>query len=225
MLPEFGYCGAGRVESSGESNRAANNRPPGYARNWRSLLAFFGEDVEPAAEPVTLAEMDARVGRWGGWKPFRDEVARLLDCGWEPPTSTQLNPDPPEPQQAPTRTVSYEPANATIREGGSLYVRFSHEAEDYCYFGDLPDWLRLGGSPRRVGNLMCVKNNPMHFVTVDDNVVRVNRTFELHAYTSGPDESFPVQTITSVEDDIAYIPRRLHGRAAPFAALLVHVVS
>ena len=89
------------IVARAERNRQANDRPPGYGRSWKQLLVFFGEDW-PGHEAVTLSEMDARVGRWGGWKPFRDEVARLLDCGWTVPGSTtvEVEPeDPPEPQQ------------------------------------------------------------------------------------------------------------------------------
>ena len=93
------------IVARAEQNRQANDKPPGYGRSWKQLLVFFGEDW-PGHEPVTLAEMDARVGRWGGWKPFRDEVARLLDCGWTPPTTikVQQNPGTPEPQQSSAPT-------------------------------------------------------------------------------------------------------------------------
>ena len=114
------------IIDAAERNRQANNRPPGFGRSWKELLAFFGEDWPD--EPVTLAEMDARVGRWAGWAPFRDEVARLIDCGWTPPTSIQVEPeDTPMPQQAPAQSWSASPSTATITEGtsGTLVFKIS----------------------------------------------------------------------------------------------------
>ena len=116
------------IVAEAEGYRVMNNRPPGYGRSWRELLAFLGERDD--VEPVTLAEMDARVGRWSGWKPFRDEVARLIDCGWSPGSTTiQANPQAPRPQQVVTpienpgmRYVDHQ-VNKIIDEGESQRVR------------------------------------------------------------------------------------------------------
>ena len=89
-----------------EQYRALNHKPPGYGRSWRQVLLFLGVDHEynstDPVKQVTLADMDARVGRWSGWKPFRDEVARLLDCGWTPGVQAVEVPEPtPEPEPQP----------------------------------------------------------------------------------------------------------------------------
>ena len=115
------------IVARAESNRKANDRPPGYGRSWKQLLVFLGDDW-PGHDPVTLAEMDARVGRWGGWKPFRDEVKRLLDCGWTPPTTidAQQEPQTPMPQQStPPPLPTATPSTLTITEGTSGTVTFT----------------------------------------------------------------------------------------------------
>ena len=91
------------IVDQAEQYRALNHKPPGYGRSWRQVLLFLGVDHEynstDPVKPVTLAEMDARVGRWSGWKQFRDEVARLLACGWTPGVQAVEVPEPtPEPQ-------------------------------------------------------------------------------------------------------------------------------
>ena len=215
-----------------EQYRALNHKPPGYGRSWRQVLLFLGVDHEynstDPVKPVTLADMDARVGRWGGWKPFRDEVARLLACGWTPGVQTAepepepeeapqpLQPEPqqedtPEPQQSPG-TVTYEPADATVVEGESLRIRFSATAEHYC-IGEPPDWLtgvtRLGAT-----NLYCTPNNPILLTTRDDNAVGPDRTFSLSPYTDTPDVSYPAQTLTVTEDDLLQTNLRVVGRTS-----------
>ena len=210
---------AQNIIDAAERNRQANDRPPGYGRSWKELLVFFGVDW-PGHDPVTLAEMDARVGRWSGWKPFRDEVARLLDCGWTPGGgSSQQDEDSPEPQQEDTPepaqspgTVTYEPADATVVEGESLRIRFSATAEHYC-IGEPPDWLtgvtRLGAT-----NLYCTPNNPILLTTRDDNAVGPDRTFSLSPYTDTPDVSYPAQTLTVTEDDLLQTNLRVVGRTS-----------
>ena len=105
------------IVDAAERNRQANDRPPNHARNWRELLRFFGEDF-PGVEPVTLAEMDARVERWSGWKPFRDEVARLIDCGWEPTTTIDVGSNDPMPQSV-AQSWHATPSTTSITEGKS----------------------------------------------------------------------------------------------------------
>ena len=106
-----------KLLTKAERYRALNHRPPGYGRSWRQVLLFFGVDHEyngtDPVKPVTLALMDERVGRWSGWKQFRDEVARLLDCGWTPgvqdtsqPETEQPETQQPEPQQAEPQQAS-----------------------------------------------------------------------------------------------------------------------
>ena len=76
------------------------------------MLLFLGVDHEyngtDPVKPVTLALMDERVGRWSGWKQFRDEVARLLDCGWSPGVQDTSQPETeqPETQQAEPQQAS-----------------------------------------------------------------------------------------------------------------------
>ena len=215
-----------------EQYRALNHKPPGYGRSWRQVLLFLGVDHEynstDPVKPVTLAEMDARVGRWGGWKQFRDEVARLLACGWTPGVQTAepepepeeapqpLQPEPqqedtPEPQQSPG-TVTYEPAGATIQEGEYLRIRFSATAEHYC-INEPPDWLtgvtQLGSTA-----LYCSKNNPILLSTRDDNAVNEDRTFSISPYTDTPDVSYPAQTLTVTEDDLLVTNIRVVGRTS-----------
>ena len=85
-----------------ERFRAMNDRPPGYAKNWRETLLFFGVDHADNAlrpvEPVTVATLRVREGRWSGWRPFRVEAERLLACGWTPPSTTTVTTPEPEPQ-------------------------------------------------------------------------------------------------------------------------------
>ncbi len=106
-----------KLLAKAERYRALNDKPPGYGRSWRQVLLFFGVDHEyngtDPVKPVTLALMDERVGRWSGWKQFRDEVARLLDCGWTPgvqgtsqPETEQPQTQQPEPQQAEPQQAS-----------------------------------------------------------------------------------------------------------------------
>ena len=220
------------IVAAAERNRQANNRPPGFGRSWKQLLVFFGEDW-PGHDPVTLAEMDARVGRWAGWRRFRDEVARLIDCGWTAPGSVQGTDDvgsggngggnggsepedTPMPQQAPEDTpepaqspgtVTYEPAGATIPEGEYLRIRFSATAEHYCIGGSLPDWL-TGVTPLGNTNLNCTPNNPILLATRDDNAVGPDRTFSLRPYTDAPDVSYSAQTLTVTEDDLLQVNLR-----------------
>ena len=215
-----------------EQYRALNHKPPGYGRSWRQVLLFLGVDHEynstDPVKPVTLAEMDARVGRWSGWKQFRDEVARLLACGWTPDVQTAepepepeeapqpLQPEPqqedtPEPQQAPG-TVTYEPADATVVEGEYLRIRFSATAEHYC-INEPPDWLtgvtQLGSTA-----LYCSKNNPILLATRDDSAVNEDRTFSISPYTDTPDVSYPAQTLTVTEDDLLVTNIRVVGRTS-----------
>ena len=203
---------AQNIIDAAERNRQANDRPPGYGRSWKELLVFFGVDW-PGHDPVTLAEMDVRVGRWSGWKPFRDEVARLLACGWEPPTTIDAQQAPPEPkpQQAPG-TVTYEPADATVVEGEYLRIRFSATAEHYC-INEPPDWL-TGVTQLGSTNLYCTPKNPILLATRDDNAVGADKTFSLSPYTDAPDVSYPAQTLTVTEDDLLVTNIRVVGRTS-----------
>ena len=76
------------------------------------MLLFLGVDHEyndtDPVEPVTLAEMDARVGRWGGWLQFRDEVSRLLDCGWTPGVQVTAQPETQQPETPQPETQQPE---------------------------------------------------------------------------------------------------------------------
>ena len=88
-----------------ERYRALNDRPPGYARNWREVLAYFG--VRDDVPPVTREQLVTRVGRWGGWRPFLVEFDRLEACGWEPPTTG------PTPEEDTTTPVPVPQAAGT----------------------------------------------------------------------------------------------------------------
>ena len=95
-----------------ERFRAMNDRPPGYAKNWRETLLFFGVDHADNAlmpvEPVTVATLRQRELRWQGWRPFRVEAERLLSCGWTPPTPTTTTVTTPEPEpQADAGTAHF----------------------------------------------------------------------------------------------------------------------
>ena len=135
------------IVAQAERYRALNHRPPGYGRSWRQVLLFLGVDHEyndtDPVEPVTLAEMDARVRRWGGWLQFRDEVSRLLDCGWTPgvqvtaqretqrPETQQPKQEQPEPQQASAPT-SYE-AWVTQTPDQDYAARFTYYVPEGMY--------------------------------------------------------------------------------------------
>ena len=220
---------AQNIIDAAERNRQANDRPPGYGRSWKELLVFFGVDW-PGHDPVTLEEMNARVGRWAGWRPFRDEVARLLDCGWVVPGSTttiEVEPEPedppapaqeepeedtPLPAQAPG-TVTYDPPGATVREGEYLRIHFSATAEHYCIGGTIPDWL-TGVTQLGSTNLYCTPKNPILLATRDDNAVGADKTFSLSPYTDAPDVSYPAQTLTVTEDDLLVTNIRVVGRTS-----------
>ena len=88
-----------------ERYRALNDRPPGYARNWREVLAYFG--VRDDVPPVTREQLVTRVGRWSGWRPFLVEFDRLEACGWEPPTTG------PTPEEDTTTPVPVPQAAGT----------------------------------------------------------------------------------------------------------------
>ena len=113
-----------------ERYRALNDKPPGYGRSWRQVLLFLGVDHEyngtDPVKPVTLALMDERVGRWSGWKQFRDEVARLLDCGWSPGVQDTSQPETEQPE-----TQQAEPQQASPLTSYTAWVTQTHD-QDYA---------------------------------------------------------------------------------------------
>ena len=157
------------IIEAAERNRQANHRPPGYARNWRSLLAFFGERTD--VDPVTLAEMDARVGRWAGWAPFRDEVARLIGCGWTPPTSIQAEPEPedtPLPAQAPPAepVIVKQSCDGTHPTSGAWAFTEGDKAISY------PDGTRIDDDNIVQGD-RCGTSDGTAFRAIDDDIAYV----------------------------------------------------
>ena len=79
-----------------ERFRRMNDRPPGYAKNWRQVLVYFGQDW-PGVSPVTREQLEVRVTRWNGWRPFLNEYNRLDACGYSPTTTIVIEEPEPEP--------------------------------------------------------------------------------------------------------------------------------
>ena len=115
-----------KLLTKAERYRALNHRPPGYGRSWRQVLLFFGVDHEyngtDPVKPVTLALMDERVGRWSGWKQFRDEVARLLDCGWTPGVQDTSQPETEQPETQQPQTQQPKPQQAEPQQASAPHV-------------------------------------------------------------------------------------------------------
>ena len=122
-----------------ERYRALNDKPPGYGRSWRQVLLFLGVDHQyngtDPVKPVTLALMDARVGRWSGWKQFRDEVARLLDCGWSPGVQDTSQPETEQPETQQPETQQPKPQQAEPQQASALtsYTAWVTQTHDQDY--------------------------------------------------------------------------------------------
>ena len=122
-----------------ERYRALNDKPPGYGRSWRQVLLFLGVDHQyngtDPVKPVTLALMDARVGRWSGWKQFRDEVARLLDCGWTPGVQDTSQPETEQPETQQPETQQPKPQQAEPQQASPLtsYTAWVTQTHDQDY--------------------------------------------------------------------------------------------
>ncbi len=122
-----------------ERYRALNDKPPGYGRSWRQVLLFLGVDHEyngtDPVKPVTLAQMDERVGRWSGWKQFRDEVARLLDCGWSPGVQDTSQPETEQPETQQPETQQPKPQQAEPQQASPLtsYTAWVTQTHDQDY--------------------------------------------------------------------------------------------
>ena len=122
-----------------ERYRALNDKPPGYGRSWRQVLLFLGVDHQyngtDPVKPVTLALMDERVGRWSGWKQFRDEVARLLDCGWSPGVQDTSQPETEQPETQQPETQQPKPQQAEPQQASPLtsYTAWVTQRPDQDY--------------------------------------------------------------------------------------------